>query len=113
MNREQITGRPVLNEISFEGKIKSSTEKNLLEIHLIENRLRDYYDDPAQKIRRSEQTCRVCYYLRAEVETQNFIKCKCEECKIEFIWGNSNIPKVCLECAVKYNACRWCYGDIF
>jgi hypothetical protein len=112
MNREQVTGRPAIDELSIEARVKSSTEKNLLRVKSYESRLHDYHTDPAKAVRISEFNCRVCYYIDAGIATQGFVKCKCEHCSTEFFWGNGHVPNICRDCGIKYQACLWCYGDI-
>lgn len=62
--------------------------------------------------RKRDLACRVCFYLKNNnrIAMQALYDYNCSICNSDLKWANSGTPKVCPECAVKHEICRWCMG---
>ena len=59
--------------------------------------------------RKEEQLCKWCFYqvqgaIASETEGE------CGSCKIEMVFGNSNVDRLCKECAFLMGSCKHCGG---
>lgn len=71
-----------------------------------------FNSDPFKSDRIKEQTCKFCFYHPPAMSFQAFTHHKCDICKEELIFPNSDINHVCKPCANEHNLCIHCGGDL-
>ena len=67
--------------------------------------------DPNKEMRLNHQECVYCFYTIA-IAGQAFTRYTCEECGKEDRHHNTNVPKVCMDCAKKMDLCHQCGAEI-
>lgn len=73
--------------------------------------INDVETDPQKDDRTSKHFCKYCYYKRA-LAGQAFTNRQCAMCPTDIVWGNTNVPILCVPCAKKLKLCAQCGGDI-
>lgn len=66
--------------------------------------------DPNRVSRRSLGECRLCFYS-THIAGQAFTRYACQFCGVSGYHANTNVPKLCRECADKDQSCIKCGGD--
>lgn len=61
--------------------------------------------------RHQEQSCQVCYY-KTTVSGQAMTPYNCIMCKVKLMHRNTNVDRLCMDCAKKNRLCKHCGADI-
>lgn len=69
-------------------------------------------EDPDKKKRLEKQECKVCFYQTSRIAGQSFTSTECSICDKEITHGNTDVDRLCQECAKAANLCKHCGADI-
>ena len=64
-----------------------------------------------ENFRKTIQMCQTCFN-QGRIAGQAFRAFTCAICLKEKNHPNTNIPKVCKECAIDKNCCSWCQKEM-
>lgn len=78
----------------------------LLLKHQLE-RVLEMATDPDREDRQLKLQCVECYY-EGRVAGQAFTAWKCRDCGAKDLWGNTDVPVLCAECASTTECCTQC-----
>ena len=95
------------NKFSVDHATRMSDSRVKYALELAEN----YAADPAHDKRIASQECLCCYYS-ISICGQGFTSYICRVCGEEKIHANTNVPKVCIECAKEQKLCHKCGADM-
>lgn len=97
VNNKKIT----LEDVQWRTSMQQSRLKHLNKI----------LEDPERESRLENQECVLCHY-DSKVGGAAMTSSTCGLCETEIHSGNTNIDKLCKECAVKHKLCKHCGADI-
>jgi len=100
-----MTEKIDINDIYYNNFLRKEHIKNLMEI------AEKFQKDPDKKARKKENNCIPCYYYNGMHGNNMPIK-NCDFCKKPVQYFNSDVDKICLDCASKYGLCKRCGADI-
>ena len=86
--------------------IKYFNDKN---VETMKKSIEDYELDNKKKKRIKECMCKYCTYINNKMIVMDaFFTTTCDICGKEVVSANSNVDKICLDCAKKNNLCKHC-----
>ena len=108
MRRRRMDKKAMITQrdISFDNLRKKERIKTILEL------ADDLRSDPSKKERKEQNLCLICFYQSRGMHTNAFVTTDCKVCGKEMFFVNSDIDKIGLECAKKYQLCKHCGCDI-
>jgi hypothetical protein len=78
----------------------------------VQRNVDEYRADAMKDDRAKALECKSCFYLaRDRVAGQAFTAWRCGVCGAEHVHHNTNVPKVCDDCASRHDLCTVCGGD--
>lgn len=86
--------------------------KNIADEHM--KKTRAFLADSERNKRLNEAfECPTCFYIMNDlVAGQSFVNWNCRKCSTQQTWGNTNHPKLCNDCAKRFQLCRRCGGNV-
>ena len=91
--------------------VDQATQMSVMRVKSTLNLAGNYTLDPDHDNRMTLQECLCCYYS-ISIAGQAFTSYICGVCGKEKNHANTNVPKVCMECAKEYKLCHQCGSDI-
>jgi len=101
----------MVNEKDIKELMTYETESKKNKIKSIIGQAQKIIEDPNKEERLKKQFCVTCFY-RSTMAGQKMTYKNCLSCDKEIVFGNTNVDKVCDDCATKYSACKKCLAEI-